>query len=128
MIKQIHSSSEPQFMCDDCSEAIINPLCPFCLTEEFEAWLTFYPDLKYHLMPRLKVFLHRLNQNSYYTSCIKCSSKTTFVCPYCFTEYVLAELKKINSNKIILKEFFEFFNFDFEHTGYSKEAEKLGVI
>ena len=38
------------------------------------------------------------------------------------------DYKKLNSNKLILTEFFEFFNFDFHHTGYSKEAEALGVI
>ena len=43
-------------------------------------------------------------------------------------EEVMRELKQINVNNIILREFFEFFNFDFHHTGYSKEAEMLGVI
>jgi len=37
-------------------------------------------------------------------------------------------LKKIKVNKAILKEFLEFFNYDFEHTGYSKDAEELGAI
>ena len=129
MLQNNYSASETQFMCDVCSEAIINPLCPFCLNTEIEAWLTFYPNLGEELLPRIKKYLHQINnfsRNS--TACIRCNSKRASVCPYCFTEFVLDELKKIHASRIILKEFFQFFNFDFDHTGYSKEAERLGLI
>lgn len=123
-----YPASEPQFVCDDCREAVINPLCPFCLTIEFEAWLTLYPNLKHEILPKIKKYLSKSDSNDNpSTKCIKCGYKSTFLCPYCFTEHVLYELKAINAGKIVLKEFFEFFNFDFDHTGYYKEGEDLGV-
>lgn len=129
MTKNNFSAFEPQFLCDICSVAVTNPLCPSCLATEIEAWLTLYPNLRRELLPKLRNYLNMVEdriQDS--TQCIKCGNKTASICPYCFTDIVLKELKKLQANSIILKEFFEFFNFDFDHTGYSKEAEKLGVI
>ncbi|MBR9705228.1 hypothetical protein GOV12_07485 [Candidatus Pacearchaeota archaeon] len=129
MINKFQTISEPQSMCDVCSMAVTNPICPNCLTEEFKAWLTLYPDLKKQVMPKLRRYLMWLEERLYEgTLCIKCRQTSAAVCPYCFTEYVFMELKKLEVSKIVLTEFFEFFNFDFDHTGYSKEAEKLGVI
>ena len=42
-----------------------------------------------------------------------------------YTNYVFILLKCLEVNREILKEFLQFFNYDFDHTGYSKEAEKL---
>lgn len=129
MIKHNISAFEPQFLCDVCSIAVTNPLCPNCLATEIEAWLTLYPNLRKELLPRMKRYIENIGEQAIeFTQCIKCGNKTASVCPYCFTDQVLKELKKLETNKIILKEFFEFFNFDFDHTGYSREAEKLGVI
>ncbi len=120
---------EPQFLCDVCSIAVTNPICPSCMTEEVEAWLTLYPDLRNQILPRLDHYLKKIEDKPFdSTRCIKCKSKKAAVCPYCFTENVLNELKRIKANRIILKEFLQFFNFDFEHTEYSQEAERLGVI
>lgn len=120
---------EPQFMCDVCSEAVVDPLCPNCLATEIEAWLTLYPDLKVRIMPRLRDYIDKFKNNvGDSTRCVACRRKRASICPYCFTEYVLRELKKINANSIILREFLEFFNFDYENNGYSEEAEILGVI
>ncbi len=129
MTKNNFSAFEPQFLCDECNIAVTNPLCPACLATEVEAWLTLYPNLRKELLPRLKSYLAKMEDKELeYTQCIKCKNNIASVCPYCFTEYVLRELKRIEANKIVLGEFFEFFNFDFDRTGYSKEAEKLGVI
>jgi hypothetical protein len=129
MLQKNFTANEPQFMCDVCSEAVINPLCPFCLKTEIEAWLTLYPNLRYDLLPQLRKYLQKIDSEANpSTRCISCGYDSTFLCPYCFTEFVLNELKKIHANKIVLKEFFQFFNFDFEHNGYSKEAEELGFI
>ena len=122
--------NDTQYLCDVCSEAITNPLCPFCLTTEIEAWLTLYPSLKQELMPKLENYLKKANNKitNYGTRCIKCKINRAFVCPYCFTEYVFNELIDMGAEKIILKEFFEFFNFDFGHKGYTRLAEEMGVI
>ncbi len=129
MTKHNQSAFEPQFLCDVCSIAVTNPLCPACLAVEVEAWLTLYPDLRRQLLPKIKRYIENISEKTIeFTQCIKCGNKTASVCPYCFTESILKELKRLEANKIILSEFFQFFNFDFEHTGYSKEAEELGVI
>jgi len=87
------------------------------------------PKFEKRVATKHKRYIHKCDEKSTEsTRCIKCGNKTASVCPYCFTDKVLEELKKLEVNKIILREFFEFFNYDFEHTGYSKEAEELGVI
>lgn len=126
-IERENETSETHHMCNICREAIINPLCPFCLTIEIKAWLTLYPSLKEELMPKINKYLKEINNKitNYGTQCIKCKNKRAFVCPYCFIGYVLNELISLNSQKIILKEFIKFFNFDLEHLGYSKKFEQM---
>ncbi len=128
-LEKENETNEQSYICDICSEAITNPLCPFCLAVEIEAWLSLYPMLKKDLRPRLKKYLSRINSRitNYGTECIKCKNNRAFVCTYCFTEYVFNELQNINAGKLVLKEFFKFFNFDLGHAGYTKEAEELGV-
>ncbi|MBS3079118.1 hypothetical protein J4218_03280 [Candidatus Pacearchaeota archaeon] len=129
MLKHFNTQPEPQILCDVCSEAVSNPICPSCLTNEIEAWATLYPDLIKNLIPRLRQYLNQADDRIVFeaTLCLKCNETRGIVCPYCFTEFVFNELKRMKVNKIILKEFLEFFNFDFDHNGYSNE-EKLGVI
>ncbi len=130
LIQKNYSAAETQYLCNVCSEAVTNPICPFCLATEINAWLTLYPNLKQELLPRINKYLQEINNKiiNYGTQCIKCKNKRAYVCPYCFTEYIFNELRKINADKRILKEFFEFFNYDFHHTGYTKEFEQMGVI
>ncbi len=112
MLKNNSFAFEQQYVCEICGEAITNPLCPVCLTTEINAWLTLYPDLRKELIPKLQKYLKRVKEDiTNSTQCIKCKNKRASICPYCFTAYVLGELKKLNINKIILKEFLEFFNF-----------------
>jgi hypothetical protein len=124
------SAAEPQYLCDICNMAVTNPLCPSCLALEIEAWVTLYPDLKRALLPKLRKFIENAEDTNgrESTPCIKCGETSASICPYCFTNRVLLELKRLDVNKIVLREFFEFFNFDMDHTGYSEEAEELGVI
>lgn len=120
---------EPQVMCGDCSQAVTNPLCPFCLSIEVEAWLTLYPNLRRQLLPKIRKFLDRIEDRAYdSTRCIKCNEESTEVCPYCFTDFVLKELQKMNVASVILSEFLEFFNYDLDHCGYYREAEDLGLV
>lgn len=130
LLQKDYSDNGTQYACDVCSEAITNPLCPFCLTVEIKAWLTLYPSLKQKLLPKLNIYLKKTSNKitNYGTQCIKCKINRAFVCPYCFTEYVFNELQNISAEKIILKEFSEFFNFDLDHKGYINEAEEIGVI
>jgi hypothetical protein len=112
MLPNNYLVSEQHYVCDVCSEAVTNPLCPRCLATEIEAWLTLYPNLKEEMLPKLNIYLRKLGDRiDTSTACIKCRNENASVCPYCFTEFVLDELKKIQVSKIILKEFLEFFNF-----------------
>jgi len=125
-----HEPNDSDHICDVCSEAVTNPLCPFCLTIEIEAWLTLYPTLRRELLSKLNEYLNKTHNKitNYGTRCIKCKMQRAYVCPYCFTEFVFKELIEINAEKLVLREFFEFFNFDLDHKGYSKIAEEMGVL
>ena len=113
MLQKYQLIFEQHYMCDVCSEAVTNPICPLCIAVEIEAWLTFYPNLRQELLPKLNIYLKNIKEKiTESTKCIKCKNKIASVCPYCFTQHVLEELKKIQANPIILKEFTEFFNFN----------------
>lgn len=125
MLQNLSLASEQQYLCDVCSEAVTNPLCPFCITKEIDAWLTLYPNLRKELLPKIKPYLKKINEKvEDSTQCIKCKNKSASVCPYCFTQNILQELKKIQANKIILKEFLDFFNFN--NRPPNPHAEKWG--
>ena len=118
------------YECLECDESVSNPLCPICMTQEIDAWLASYPsEIRNKIIKQLKDYVkktHNIKGES--TKCITCNKKTASLCPYCFTSYAYKELKKLKVARMILKEFLQFFNYDFEHIGYSKEAERLGVI
>ncbi len=116
-------------LCMECKEAIFNPLCPSCITREINSWLQQYPKVKKKINGRVDDFV---NKNKFLKNkgekCVVCRRDSVFLCPYCFTEFVLSELKKLKISRSLVREFLQLFNFDFEHTGYYKEAEKLGVF
>jgi len=125
MLQNLSLVSEQHYLCDVCSEAVTNPICPLCIATEIEAWLTLYPNLRQELLPRLSTYLRNINEKiTDSTRCIKCKNKRASVCPYCFTQHVLRELKNLQINKIVLKEFLEFFNFN--HEVPNPHAEKWG--
>lgn len=127
MLKQYYNAAG---LCRECKEAIFNPLCPRCLSGEINSWLCSYPSLRI-LKTKITTKINKLVNNKSFNNgnkCAVCKKNSAFLCPYCFTKLVLDELKKEGAPNSVLKEFLQFFNFDFEHTGYSKEAEKLGVF
>ena len=123
--QKYYHASEQHFLCDVCGEAVTTPLCPICLTGEIDAWTTLYPNLRRELLPKLKKYLVRIENKIHdSTKCIKCEGKQASVCTYCFTDYVLGELKKISSNSQILTEFINFF--DFKNLVPNPHSEKWG--
>ncbi len=113
--------------CLDCGEPIQNLLCPNCIAKHFEQWLNKYPKLKNKILKQVKKFINAHNYDDYST-CSACGKNTVYNCPYCFIEYLFELLKEQNATSEALKSFFEFFNYDFGHLGYSQEINKLGVI
>lgn len=113
MLQKNSSAFEQHFMCEVCGEAITTPLCPICLSLEIDAWTTLYPNLRNELLPKLKTYLERIKENIISsTKCIKCKRAITSICPYCFIDFVEGELKKLESNNLVLTEFMDFFDFD----------------
>ena len=129
--KHFYPASEQRFYeCLVCQEAIYNPLCQNCLAEQVEVWLASYPDLSAKLKPALKTFIKEVhNEGIEGINCVSCGSKKASVCPYCFTEFVIGQLKKLEVNKQVLREFLLFFDFDYDGQGYTgNEAKDLGVF
>ena len=119
------------YECLECNEAITNPLCPLCLTKQIDVWLSSYPsEIRKKLIGNVKDYVEKANNIAGKSSgCIACNKPTGSLCPYCFTNHVFDELKRLKVSRVILKEFLQFFNYDFEHIGYTTaEAEKFGVI
>ncbi len=110
------------YECEICHEPISNPICPRCLTYEIGIWATLYPNIRRELLNRLKKYLKTIGKESGglgSVQCIRCNKKEMPICAYCFINYVLTELEDIGVNKIIKKEFLQFFNYDLGHTPYS---------
>ncbi|MDD5192932.1 MAG: hypothetical protein PHH54_06500 [Candidatus Nanoarchaeia archaeon] len=113
MLKNFYSEREPGFYeCELCNEPITNPICPVCLSAEMDIWATNYPNIRKELVPRLKRHLKKFKQQTREAvQCIKCNEKRISMCPYCFIREILSELDEIKADKIIKKEFLQFFNY-----------------
>ena len=112
--------------CLDCGEAIFNPICPECISDWFKQWVGNYPLLEKKVMGKLKKFLKSyedMHDKSQY--CISCKRDNAYLCPYCFTEFLVKMMKGAKIGGKVLNEFLFLFNFDLEHTGYAKEGLTL---
>jgi len=126
---QAYDLQEKHEDCLECGEAIFNPICPNCIAYEFEQWISKYPQLESPVSKIINKFLReheKLNQSS--RECILCGNKSAYLCPYCFTEFLLNVLKVVRADKKALAEFLQLFNYDFDHTGYYLEGEELGAF
>jgi len=122
--------SEQRFHeCLVCKEAIYNPLCNFCIGKQIDTWLESFPEIKKKLSPELKKYAIAVhNEMDGAITCVACNEDRAAVCPYCFTEYVLTRLRMVEADDEVLREFLQFFSFDFDRTGYTEEAEELGML
>lgn len=119
-------------ICLECGEDIHNSICPCCLFEETKQWLAekrnIEPEKVMKISREIKKFIETdtvlAKSINNHQACIICKDSTSYLCPYCFTDFLLKILKKVKVKREIMTEFFTFFNYDFEHTGYSREAEK----
>jgi hypothetical protein len=126
--KILQPISERFYECLLCQEAIYNPICSECIGQQLRVWLSSYPDLKKKVWPIIKRHLRDIHNTMHNAStCVACNKQRAAVCPYCFTNTILNILRKLEVNKIILSEFLKFFNFDYDQTGYTREARDLGI-
>jgi len=114
--------------CLECGESIFNPICPECILRQFRSWIKVHPGLAIvereisHFVKNHSLFNHSSQ------TCIACKKQSSYLCPYCFTKYIYDLLKQAKLSKAILGEFLFLFNYDFDHTGYYKEGERLGIF
>jgi len=133
MVKQLLSGFEREHLnnkeiCGQCAEPITNPLCHNCLGKEISQWLSFYPNLKRNLMPKIKKYVKEVDNSAINSlNCVSCKNKKAALCPYCFTEGILNLLKKNNVDKFVLGDFLTIFNFDMQHEGYIQDAIEGGL-
>jgi len=115
MLQDFYSNVGAFYECEICHESITNPICPECLTKEIDIWSTNYPRLRRELVPKLKKYLKKLKrQAKEITGCIQCKKSEFSICPFCFARQVLNILEDIEANRIIKKEFLQFFNYGFK--------------
>lgn len=119
--KEIHPD------CLSCGKLIKHPLCPKCISKGYKQWMEKFSGEEKELNEKLDYFLegHR-KFNGKSTRCVSCGKKRTHLCPYCFTKFLHKITKEAGAGVRLLSEFLFIFNFDFEHTGYSRELETLG--
>ncbi|MBT6690467.1 hypothetical protein HN903_02300 [archaeon] len=117
--KEIHND------CLSCGQDIKHPLCPNCISKAFNLWTKKFPEhkmLKAKLNPLMK---HHNHTNAKSKPCVACQ-KPVHICPLCFTEHLHSLVKEAGLGIRATTQFLFIFNFDFEHTGYSKELEFYG--
>ena len=119
--------------CLECNEAIYNPLCHVCLSQEIKQWLREQENqrIRKSLIAEISRFLksnEELAESPQAVRCVACGKNSVILCPYCFTEIIYKKLKSLTNSKKLQADFLSLFNFDFEHTGYTKDAEELGML
>ena len=117
-----------EYDCKQCNQPITNPVCHDCLSKQVMAWLSFYPNVRKKMLPKLKKYVKDVNNIALSgINCASCAKKKAALCPYCFTEGIFNMLKKSNIDKMIIMDFLSIFNFDLKHEGYIQEAVKEGL-
>ena len=115
-------------LCQQCTQPITNPLCHSCLSEGMLKWLSFYPDVKKVIAPKIKKYIQDVNNSANHAvNCMSCNKRKAALCPYCFSEGIFNLLKKSRINEAILGDFLTIFNFDTEHEGYIQDAIEEGL-
>jgi hypothetical protein len=109
----------------ECNEGIFNPICPVCIAKQICVWSEdngFEKKLKRKIKRFTDSIKNRFTDEG--VDCAICKNHQTSICPYCFTNKIYSFLQKLGVKRKILEEFLVYFNYDFEHTGYSKDFEE----
>lgn len=117
----LKSFSDSRGICVECNEGIYNPVCPSCLSREVEAWLDG-ARLGKEIKGKIKRIKDRDELGG--VRCAICKEQETSICPYCSTRHIYDALLTAGASKKVVEEFLTFFNFDLEHSGYSKDFEE----
>lgn len=103
MIQNIHA------LCEECDEAITNPICPDCLERQALAWLMERRQnlLIMKVKERLNSIKKYSESNESEVNCIICKNKLS-ICPHCTSKELL---KVFNKEKRLLRDFMTVFNY-----------------
>lgn len=113
-------------LCVECKEWIYNPICAKCLAEQLNSWFN-ESGINGIARKKIRNFILTIDKKEppfQDIKCAVCKNNETNICPYCFTEYAYNLLKRLKVNKKLIREFFTYFNYDFERTGYGKDFEE----
>ena len=103
--------------CIHCNQVITNPVCPHCLEESINDWLSQKrPALAKEIKAVPKEYITGIEE----THCIFCG-RIMNLCSYCYTAEIFEILEKKAPE--LIEEFVTFFNFDLLHEGYIKRTE-----
>lgn len=96
-------------ICEECDEAITNPICPDCLERQAVAWLM--ERKKDFLIKKVKEKMNNIKKQSSDSdsnvNCIICKNKIS-ICPHCTSKEILKVMQK---EKRIFGDFLNLFNY-----------------
>lgn len=119
--------------CLECRENIDTLICPRCISKSVIKWTESKKEHKdylklYYLNSKIIEFLEenkKFEKNS--QLCISCKKSIAYICPYCFSEMLIYQLKRMDVEKKLISEFMFLFNFDFYHNGYTEDLKGFVV-
>lgn len=97
-------------ICEECDEAITNPICPDCLERQVIAWLGEIggkEGLILKVKDRMELVKKQSKENDSNVSCILCGKKLG-ICPHCASKELLRIFQK---EKRLLERFLTLFSY-----------------
>jgi len=92
---EVKIKQEIYALCEECDEAITNPICPDCLERQIIAWLMERNKevLVMKIRERMKLIKSQSNSSKSNVNCVICKNKLS-ICPHCTSNEILKALKK----------------------------------
>lgn len=104
-----------KYLCHSCFHEITNPICPACFLREVAAWMD-EKEVDVTKKQRVLEELGRVVANAAdelaETDCILCGSPHVNVCMYCLVWKTERLLKKHLTQKPVIEDFKEIFNYN----------------
>lgn len=96
-------------ICEECDEAISNPICPNCLERQAIAWLMERKKetLVIRVKDRMDLIKRQSNSSKSNVNCVICKNKLS-ICPHCTSNEIL---KALNKEKKLSNDFLRLFNY-----------------
>lgn len=104
--RRLKMRQDMRAICEECNEAITNPICPNCLERQAIAWLMERKKelLVHKVKDRLAVIKKHSKESNSNVNCVICKTKLS-ICPHCTaTELwkVLQKEKRIANDFLVM--------------------------